>query len=374
MKLLILRGSSQYVNPSFYNVQEIGLAKVLAKRGWTVRIISSGNHPSIITPVKGVEWVECKRVGISKNLGWPDGALRRIYEFGPDIIQVQDMLTPSTILAAVAQVQLRVPLVLSMGEYPDGRITRNAARRILATMMKQRYSAVLCKTTASATYCKKLRLPQVTVCPVGIDPEAYAPPEEREDLTWLNAIRERRARGKRILCHVGRLDKFDNISFLMRVLKHLPVQYELVIAGEPREHGQRIAEQLGVLERVTFVGTVPNRLIGAVFENSMASLCCSPFEPFGLAAVESLFYRCPVFAHPTGGLLDIISDGYNGFHIFERSPEVWARHIHRKVEDDTLNEVRTRLAKGTDEVTWSHRALAYENVYMNLLRVGRAVQ
>jgi glycosyltransferase involved in cell wall biosynthesis len=373
MKLLILRGSSQYVDPLVYNVQEIGLAKVLASRGWKVRIISSGEAPKTVAPIDGVEWVECKRVGISKNLGWPSGTLRKIREFGPDIIQVQDILTPSTILAAVAKVQASVPLVLSMGEYPNGRMTRNLAREALASLMKRRYSAVLCKTTTSATYCEKLGLPQVTVCPVGIDPEAYAPGTERAEMAWVRVIQEKRSRGKRILCHVGRLDKFDNIPFLMQVLQQLPSEYEMLIAGEPREYGVKVANQFGVSERVIFVGSVPNRVIGTVFENSLATLSCSPFEPFGLSAVESLYYGCPVFAHPTGGLLDIVANEQNGIHVPDRDPQTWALVIRKIVEGGTLEKLQANAAKNRHQLTWPHRALAYERVYMKVLQMSRSM-
>jgi glycosyltransferase involved in cell wall biosynthesis len=368
MKLLILRGSSQYVNPLVYNVQEIGLAKVLARRGWKIRIISSGPVSKTVVPADGVEWVECKRIGLSKNLGWPRGTLRKIREFGPDIIQVQDILTPSTILAAVAEAQARVPLVLSMGEYPKGKVTRDLAREVLAMFMKNRYSAVLCKTTTSARYCERLGMPKVSVCPVGIDPEAYSPPSTREDMDWVRAIEEKRRHGRRILCHVGRLDKLDNIPFLMQVLGHLPVEYEMLVAGEPREYGLKVAQQFGVSERATFVGSVPNRNIGTVFENSLATLSCSTFEPYGLSATESLYYGCPVFAHPTGGLVDIVVNGHNGIHVPIREPRTWASVIHETVDGGALDLLRANAATTGYELTWSHRALAYERVYLEVLK------
>lgn len=373
MKLLILRGSSQNVNPLSYNVQEIGLAKVLVHKGWSVRIISSSDNdiPRTITPVDGVEWIECKRVGFSRNLGWPLGALNKIHEFHPDIIQVQDILTPSTILAVKAKTEEGVPLVLSMGEYPDGRMTRTAARKALATFMRHKYSAVLCKTKTSARYSKKLGLSGVNLCPVGIDPDIYTPAEERQYMDWMESIKFKRKQGKHILCHVGRIDKRDNIPFLMQVLANLPTNYEFLVAGEPYDFGQKVAHQIGVSERVMFVGSVPNCMIGAVFENSLAMLSCSKVEPFGLAAVESLYHGCPVFAHPTGGLLDIIIDGYNGLHISERSPKTWAKVIRDTVEGDKLMRLRLNTTKGSEQLTWSYRALAYEKVYMNVLEMHK---
>ncbi|MCL6444889.1 MAG: glycosyltransferase family 4 protein, partial [Alicyclobacillus sp.] len=211
----------------------------------------------------------------------------------------------------------------------------------------------------------------VHVCPVGIHAENYVDISKGEPQGWETELSARLSQGMVLLCHVGRLDKMDNIPFLLRVLKELPNRFHMVLAGEPRQFGIACAEKIGVSGRVTFLGRVENRLIGRLFQSAHLTLACSPFEPFGLSVAESLYHGCPVVAHPTGGIMDLVVDRLNGAIVPKRDPATWAQCICEVSEPTRLQALRLNAKLGGHELTWASRARAYVDVYHHVCDLYR---
>ncbi|GAA3319074.1 hypothetical protein GCM10020331_024450 [Ectobacillus funiculus] len=58
---------------------------------------------------ENIDWIELERKG--KTIGWPQGSLRIIEQFQPDIIQCQDITNPATYQALISKIKLGTPLV-----------------------------------------------------------------------------------------------------------------------------------------------------------------------------------------------------------------------------------------------------------------------
>ncbi|HUC91108.1 MAG TPA: glycosyltransferase family 4 protein [Paenibacillus sp.] len=366
-KLLIVRGSSQYVNPENYNVQEIGLGKVLTQLGWDVTILSSGPKEVINQYGDNLRWIELKRVG--GKFGYPRSSFSRILSIGADLIQIQDLTNVSTYIAYAASIRSGTPLVMSYGEYAAKNRIKRWVNHFISASVRGRIRSVLCKTNSAMRHAETLRLPGLCYAPIGIDNAAYIN-NINENVSLLAEIATSRRSGKKIICHIGRMDKEDNIDFLLSVLHRLGDSYALLLIGEPKKYVQSNEKFAAIQERIICTGKIPNKFIGLYLAASDLYAACSKYEIFGMSAAESIFHGCPVIGYATGGIAEIITDGSNGILMKTRKPEEWAARIAHLFHNGESDELKAGCHETRQQLTWEHRALVYDNVYRNVLKEG----
>src|SRR5262249_46039572 len=130
-------------------------------------------------------------------------------------------------------------------------------------------------------------------------------------------------RGVPVIGTVGGLRPQKAHQVLLRAVSLLPDQLRAVrvlIVGEGPERGalERLAAELGVQERVRFVGSrtdVPNIL--AALD---VAVCCSDFEGSPLSVLEYMDAGLPVVASAVGGLPDLIEPGVHGLLVPPQDP------------------------------------------------------
>ena len=84
--------------------------------------------------------------------------------------------------------------------------------------------------------------------------------------------------------------------------------------GSHRKQIERDAERLGVYDRVTFTGAVSDDRLVELYRGALC-LVYVPFdEDYGLATLEGFLAEKPVVtARDSGGTLEFVRDGSNGF-------------------------------------------------------------
>ena len=87
-----------------------------------------------------------------------------------------------------------------------------------------------------------------------------------------------------------------------------------VIAGEgpDREPLERRARELGLSDRVRFIGAQPRRRVVELFRAADATILSSSWENFPHTVVEALAVGTPVLAMDAGGVAEVVRDGVNG--------------------------------------------------------------
>ena len=106
--------------------------------------------------------------------------------------------------------------------------------------------------------------------------------------------------------------------------------------GPLRDELGRLAEELGISERVTFTdgrGEVPEHL------RCMSIGCLSSeSEGFSNAILEYMAAGLPVVATDVGGNAEAIEDGVTGYLVRERTPEAFAQPIVKLLRDERRRE------------------------------------
>ncbi len=127
-----------------------------------------------------------------------------------------------------------------------------------------------------------------------------------------------------------------------RVLARRPdVHFLFCGDGAYRQEYERLADDLGIAQRVTWTGQVQRLFESGAFAAADLQIQCSQWhEAFCLAVAEGMSAFLPVVAARIGGLPELVAEGETGLLFEPSSDEELARKILRLAED---GELRRRM-------------------------------
>jgi len=116
----------------------------------------------------------------------------------------------------------------------------------------------------------------------------------------------------------------------------------LLVAGDGDERPalERRAAELGLGERVRFLGPQPRGRVLELFRAADASILSSSWENFPHTVVEALAVGTPVIATSVGGVAEVVRDGENGLLVAPGDVDGLAAAVRRYLADA---ELRARL-------------------------------
>jgi glycosyltransferase involved in cell wall biosynthesis len=120
---------------------------------------------------------------------------------------------------------------------------------------------------------------------------------------------------------------------------------QLLIAGEGPDRAplEARARELGIGERVSFLGAQPRERIVELFHAADATILSSSWENFPHTVVEALAVGTPVLAMETGGVSEIVHDGVNGLLVPAGDTDALSEAVRHYFSDGALRE-RLRAA------------------------------
>lgn len=130
-----------------------------------------------------------------------------------------------------------------------------------------------------------------------------------------------------IISTVGALISRKGQDIVIGALPALPgVTYVLAGTGPDQERYAALAAQLGVADRVKFMGAVPHADIPTLLAASNAMVLVSESEGLANAWLEALACGAPVVMSQVGGAPEL-AEGTEGAFIVERTPEAVAASV-----------------------------------------------
>lgn len=122
-------------------------------------------------------------------------------------------------------------------------------------------------------------------------------------------------------------------DLLIRALSILPVSTRLQLIGDGprRAECEALARQLGVTERVEFVGDSDE--VARLLAEAGVFVLLSDHEGLPLTVIEAMRAGRPVVASAVGGIPELVEDGATGLLVREASPEVVAGALQSLLAD-----------------------------------------
>lgn len=348
------------------------LAPALVSRGHEVAIVTSHGREST-SGLDNVDGVPVQRVDAHHVVQTQDAAgilrvqleIRRfVREFDPDVVHSHDAGPILWMYHRVAR-RNRRPLVVTLHNVMTRKFA--SALFVLAKLLREAdwvtgVSQAVVDDILSYEPSVASRLSVITngIVPPVLDesPVPDGPP--------------------RLLC-IGRLDEQKGFALAIAALARLRERHPsvtLTIAGDGPERSRLIAtaSELGVDDRVDFLGTVGRDRVATLLRECTVVVMPSRFEGLPLVALEAAWAGRPVVAADSPGLSDAVVPGETALMVPAGDPEALASAIAQLLVDPgragTLGRKARALA--ADRYTLARCVDEYEMVYHRV--VGRPVR
>ena len=215
-------------------------------------------------------------------------------------------------------------------------------------IVNSRWTAGVCDRVLEQLGFDAAKRGPVRVVPLGTAPDRFRP-------AWIRARFARNTASGlgRWLLTVARLVEHKGVdnairAFALLAAEYPDLNYAVAGTGETRPSLEAIARDLGVGDRVRFLGAIPeadlpNLLNVAAIYIGVAREMFDKVEGFGIALVEASACGVPVVGGTAGGIPDAVRDGETGLLADGAEPAAVAAALRRMLEDEPL---RARLGRG----------------------------
>ena len=171
---------------------------------------------------------------------------------------------------------------------------------------------------------------------------------------------------ERIVTHISNFRKVKRIPDVIQVFneiqKKVPAKLIMVGEGPEKEGAERLCEDLGISNKVIFLGN--SNEIDKILCFSDLFLLPSQTESFGLAALEAMINKVPVISSNTGGIPEVNIHGVTGYLSNIGDIEDMASNAISILQDDvTLEKFKKSAVKEAEKFDILKVLPLYEEVY-----------
>jgi len=280
-------------------------------------------------------------------------AVRARRAFEPDVIHAHWWF-PNGLVGTWLGRMAHTPLVTTL-HGSDVRLARAVAfsRPAFRHVMQHSAAVTAVSRWLAAEAAEVVSAPPATVAPMPVATDLFSPD---------GAHRRNR------LLFVGRLNEQKGVEILLRALSRIPdesIGLDVVGDGEDREALVELAGALGIGDRVTWHGTLPQSKLVDFYRRAAALVVPSVEEGLGLVAVEAQLCETPVVAFESGGLPDIVQHDRTGILVREIDPAALAAALVSLLERDDRGAALGTAARLHALATFAPESVArrYAEIY-----------
>ena len=297
------------------------------------------------------------------------GTVRRIHaEWPVDVIHAH-MIVPDGWAAARIGHELGVPAVGTAHRADVLDIPAQGAKaRMRVAEAIQTLDAVVTVSRAIGDAADAIARPRrpITVVPNGADAEVFMPRDPAEARRRLGIPPE-----GPVISYVGKLVPRKGVDTLIEAMGILAARAagapRLVMAGigGMREPLEQRAAQLGVADRITWLGKVPHDDVGWVMSAGDVFVLPSLSEGLPTVVCEAMACGLPVVATAVDGTPEIVDDPATGLLVQPHDAGGLAAALARVLDDPGMarDMGAEALRRSEAEYTWAANARRMEQVY-----------
>lgn len=222
----------------------------------------------------------------------------------------------------------------------------------------------LCTSTAMVKELQAHGIERVDLWQRGVDTELFQP-----ELASLE-MRVRLSQGhpeSPLLLYVGRLGAEKEIDRIKPILEAIPDARLALVGDGPNR--QQLQEHFAGTP-TNFVGYLRGKELASAFASADAFIFPSRTETLGLVLLEAMAAGCPVVAAARGGILDIVTDGVNGYLFDPEAEDGAIRATQRLLANQKEREnLRLQARQEAERWGWSAATAQLRRYYQSVIDV-----
>lgn len=347
MKLGIIRlYSGESGKLGYYNIQELGLAKALAKKGVNTDIFflvgSKQSKDIIINEISD----QIRIIHIPSKKIFNHGIIspKFILEYRIDVVHLlsdNQLMVPSFIKFCKKN---KIPVYNYIGTITSD--TNKKIKKIIMGILAKRNikyfknSKVIVKTKTVEKQLLDKGVNNVNIIPVGLDlniiPQINSTKNEIRNELGISIE-------KRVLIFVGRLEEYKKPAKaveLINELKKMNNDYLLIIIGDGslKDRILNLIREYRLESNVTYIDKIENYKIHKYYKASDIFVNFNDNEIFGMSVLEAMYQKCNVIAINAPGPNYIINNGVDGIIVNNFKIDKWIEAIEENFDNHVMAE------------------------------------
>lgn len=192
----------------------------------------------------------------------------------------------------------------------------------------------------------------------GVDLEVFYPKDRVQSKEMLGLNRP-------TILSVGNLIELKGHHLVIEAMLDLP-EYELLIVGDGVERAklQKLAADLNVSDRVTFMGSVPHNQLAAIYGAADLLVLASSREGWANVLLEAMACGTPVIATDVWGTSEVVTAPAAGILIKERSTQAIINAV-KFMEKNMPSRKETR--EYAEKFSWDDTAYNLNNLFKKII-------
>lgn len=381
MKILIVRNYPIFtdINKITYNIQELGLAKALVKKGYHCDLLLWTNDKEkdlqvSVDETRTINIFYRKGITILKNT---------IFVFDNEIFNKYEIIQTceyNQLQSWLLSKKYKNKLVIYHGPYySEFNKKYNLMCKFFDAIFLKRYISLntkfLVKSKKAKTFLvnKGIKQENIVTVGVGIDAEILF---DKYNIHKENIEFELEKNPEELkLLYIGKIEQRRNTKFLLDVLCNVikihPNTKLYVIGTGDKEYVDEITQYIQKLKlsnNIVWQEKLEQKYMSRIYSQTDFFLLPTEYEIFGMVLLEAMYFNNLVITTEHGGSDMLIENGQNGVVLKEKNIELWTKTIldlyNSPEKFNELKEKSSDIIK--NKFTWDELANEFIKTYKSI--------
>ncbi len=300
-------------------------------------------------------FLESKTIKIKRRfdnyyLHIPTGVFKVLKQIKPDIV-VGSEYNPTILQALYFCRRTKIPFV----SWTDGTLFSERNRNFVQKFLRRYVVGKADAYIASSTKSKEAQI-------------YYGADEQKCHISFLAVdvekyIQKPQGAGNGKILYVGSLIERKGVDLLLKALAKVSTEFSLYLAGDgdQKEQLQALAEELGMQDKIYFLGQLNREELLMHYADSDLFVLPTREDCFALVILEALCAGLPIVCSKyADGAYDLIEEGKNGFIEDPYNTEAFGSCIEKILSDKGLcEEMQKQSAEVVEKFKFANIAKGY---------------